>query len=325
MTKLTTMQSINPAQLHEGRYLETLLQAAYANRMIDDRESLRIQQKLLQFVKDFANRFVGGMSSSLPVEQVQSLAESALYQIGFYLKSLQDPEQALTLLQAGELSLLQRQGCKLLNAEVEKGRNLLARIQRERIKIPHIAYQDTVMKGLPLFFSEYDVEYAAHETPGSIDYPLAIEIEYQTGIAYIMIYLRQLDLENQFCRHFSPVRIHRLFQAFSEQYEVLLFNQFEQLLQNTIACTLAGVDPLDLFLTVDILSEVIEHTNQRSEQEVIHASMEAGRKLMEQLSIRETTLHKLIFGQIHKDIPHVLNAREHGSLDKIWLAAPCKI
>ena len=52
------------------------------------------------------------------------------------------------------------------------------------IKTENYAYNDTVGYGIPLFFKEYKSEFEAHNTPGSIDYPLFQDKMELVGVEY---------------------------------------------------------------------------------------------------------------------------------------------
>jgi hypothetical protein len=91
-----------------------------------------------------------------------------------------------------------------------------------------------------MFFRSYDVDFGAHETPPSIDYPLAIDRMELTGIDYIAEYLRKLQLENHFCGYFSNEEIHDLLRGYDRQYKELLINVFTLVFFNAVGAVLLG-------------------------------------------------------------------------------------
>lgn len=289
-----------------------------ANHAISRGGSPEMESKLMHFIQDYACRYVGGMSSSLPMEQMQVLAASAIYQItyGMAENGISNPAQAL--MQTDSLTRLQKQGIVALKKKIHETQQIFQRIQRERIKIPQRAYQDTLMKGIPLFFSEYDVEYAAHETPGSIDYQLADPIDNASGIVFISDYLHQLDLENQFCRLVSPIFIHRLLKAFDERYEAHLENQFEHVLMQMIGKILLNHDPRELIIRSEDLQMIDNLLRSLSSSELEYAWMHAGIHLAETLNLQETRMQAQIENQLLQQFPRVKNALKHHAIDRIW-------
>ncbi len=277
--------------------------------------------KLMAFIQTYANRYVGGMSNSLPMEQMQGLAASAFYQIAFVLEENGISDPAWAIMHAESLLHLQQEGIERLKHKMAETKQQFRRIQQERIKIPQRAYQDTLMQGIPLFFAEYDVEYAAHETPGSIDYQLTNPNTDKSGIVFIADYLDQLDLENQFCRHYSPVDIHRLMKAFDPHYEVLLENHFEHVLLQGIGRILINQSPRTLALTAQDLRVIDSRLRPLSNDQLQYAFMHAAALLFQSLSLEDSSLQRLIKSQLQQQLPRVQNALDHHALDKVWTVA----
>ena len=122
-------------------------------------------------------------------------------------------------------------------------------MRETRLKTDVLAYNDTIGKGLDLFFSSYDIDYAAHETAGSIDYPLSNDNMQLTGIEYIQQYIQKLQLENEFCGHFPLDEIECLMSGYSRGYKELLFNIYDLVFVNAIGGILLGRDDFNLNIT----------------------------------------------------------------------------
>lgn len=319
MTNSPTIDSFMPLNPNENRYVETLLQGAYLAGVLSDSDAIRIQQKLLQFIELHATRYVGGMSSSLPVETVQSLAASAIYQLSFALRARQNTYRALEALKNKSLLDLQKEGRDRIKTYASESRERLALIQKSRVKIPHQAYHDTLMKGLPLFFASYDVEYAAHDTPGSIDYQLAVGIENVTGISMIAAYLNELEIENEFCRLFAPKALYQLMKSFDANYEVLLENFFQHTWRNAIGRILTHQDPKNLTLTfqdVEMIQNTLAFLPEQDLKKTLSLSAD---KLIQGLSIHHPPLVALIHQTVENEEIRIELALKHRSIDKFWI------
>lgn len=319
MTSIEVCGKIISSDLDQNHYVESLLHLAVVQGLLPPSKSLRLQQKLSVFIEEESFRFVGGMSSSLPKEKVQSLAASILYQLSYALQDSPNPEIALQRLQSEPLHVLQKIGCQQIHLQVQKGKKLLKTIQTERVKLPLQAYQDTIMTGIPLFFSSYDVEYEAHETPGAIDYPLAIALPDCSGIRYINRYLEQIHLENQFCRMFSPTRIHRLLRCFDPHYEVLLLNLFEHVFANALACSMAHTNPLILPIHPETLGAIERAVKALSLEELAGSLQLAASSLQDEFNLTNKQLRSLIQNQCQALLPRIHLARQFDSLDRIWI------
>jgi hypothetical protein len=129
--------------------------------------------------------------------------ESAAYCVGHELKASGSAESALEAVLAEPVETLYERGKARVDASVMEARTLLELAQEGMLRTGNRAYNDTLRHGLPLFFDGYDSEFGAHESPGSIDYP--VRAPALCGVEYMLEYLKRLDIENRFCRaaHFS--------------------------------------------------------------------------------------------------------------------------
>lgn len=130
---------------------------------------------------------------------------------------------------------------KLLAILEESERNFRA-ILAMKIHLPLDTYYGTLYREIPTFFRLYDAQYAAHETPSLMDYPLAIEIEGQTGIIYMHEYLRRLRIECEYINRVPEKLRGELILAYSRKYDMDItsvpVNFFEILLGQAFAAAL---------------------------------------------------------------------------------------
>ncbi len=197
-----------------------------------------IQFQLLGVLADQFNRWTGGPSSSVPADTGQRIQQSMIYTIGCHLKGTPDPEYALEELKSSTMEDLFLKGKQRLKKLRTEARKLLQIVQENRLDTDILAYNDTLTSGLPLFFSAYDMDYEAHGTPASIDYPLGNDKMSLTGIEYVHEYLQKLRLENEFCGYFSREEINGLLRGYDRQYRELLFNVYDLVFTNAVGCLL---------------------------------------------------------------------------------------
>jgi hypothetical protein len=203
--------------------------------------------ELMMILVDKYKKYTVNDHSSITVEKAQQLMNSILYCINGYLKSLDkglvsasEHYNALVLYERG----LEHEKTNLSNAK-----KLLSYMKNNILNIDNVYYQDTILKGIDLFFRNYDVLYAAHETPGSIDYPLALPIYDLEGVEYILEYLNRLYIENNFCACFETDNIECLLKKFNDDYKDLPFNIFELVVRNAIGLEILGTDIMKLNIT----------------------------------------------------------------------------
>ena len=199
-----------------------------------------LQYQIVGLLADQFNRRTGGQSSSVPVEAGQRIQQSVFYTVGYYLKSLPDAESALEELKSHPMDKLFQMGKERIESVRKEAEALFLAVQADPFVTDVIAYNDTLAEGLSMFFSSYDADFEAHDTPASIDYPLGNDKMNLTGVEYIFDYLQKLRLENEFCHLFSNEEIHSLLRGYDRQYRELLFNIYDLILTNAVGHMLLG-------------------------------------------------------------------------------------
>jgi hypothetical protein len=263
-------------------------------------------------------RYTNDESSSIRVEKAQQLLQSITYNIGLNLKSYPEMNTKLEVLQTEKLSVLFYQGLDLISEIYKKAKALLAQLQKNHLNIENYAYHDTLFTGIPEFFHDYNMEYAAHDNVGSIDYPLCKAITDLLGIEYQYEYLIRLTIENNFCRKFNDKTIQSLLDNFSNDSEQLLLNLFELVLTNAIGCELAGKNLEDLLLypnDLEWLKNKLQPLSRSDIKNLLYSSLE---HIAEELKIDEET-YQYAKEAIAQLAVRVDQNRKTNTVDKIWI------
>lgn len=242
---------------------------------------------LMILLADKYKKYTMNDHSSISVEKAQQLMDSILYCINGYLNSIDKNSNMLTTKEYNNAITLYERGLEFEKRNLSCAKKLLNKIKLNSLKIDNLSYNDTIFSGLDLFFNKYDILYAAHETPGSIDYQLAIEINEVSGIEYILKYMNQLYIENSFCNNFISSEITALLRGYNTDYKDLLLNIFEIVLQNAIGLELLNENIL--LLSIDDnqrqrLSNILEPLNVVELQERI---LIAVNNILEMLDIND--------------------------------------
>lgn len=252
MNNLEKTHSIKTENLNMAYYFQSILQEAYRLKLVTDSEFESIQLQSIQLLAKQTERYTGGESSSVKVETAQSILQSVFFSIGIYLKSFPDTDMSIAVLKQKPLLELYRHGKKLIGMQLDNAKQLFHAIQNNRIVTDNCAYNDTLQNGISFFFSAYEVDFAAHDTPAPIDYPLSNDKMDLVGIEYIYSYLQKLFLENQFCKNFTEHDIYCLLRGYDDHYQDLLINIFGLVVTNVVGSVLANknarqlnIEPLD--------------------------------------------------------------------------------
>ena len=215
-------------------YFELFIKKALDSGLISSIEAETIQMQTVEILIERINRYTHYESSSVRTEVAQDIMQSILYTIGFYLKSLPDTSYALIALKENRLRDLFQKGNRQIKEQVNKAKLLWYVVRSSVIRLDNLAYCETITNGIAGFFLNYDYEFAAHHTPGIIDYPLAYDKMDLVGIEYMYIYLKKLYWEHSFCAKFPESTIDKLFRQQAD-YQSLLVNIFELVFINAIA------------------------------------------------------------------------------------------
>ncbi len=278
---------IDPATFNQEQYFQELLQEACRKQLFTDEEISRIQMGLLEVFTKEANRYTNDESSSIPVETAQSLLQSVTFSIGSYFKTIADVGAQLAILKKEKISSLFLLGQKTVEQRLEAAQKLLLRLTDGLLRVDNIAYQDTISKGLPKFFHDYNVEFAAHEGAGDIDYPSFVTVTDLLGVEYMEEYLRRLCLENDFLSRFSASDINHLQRAFDREAKHMLINLFELVLINALGCCLLEKEIRKLDISAQEIVWLQEKLSKLSKEEQLEQLQKAYFDLAKDLELTE--------------------------------------
>lgn len=240
MGEIRKCHYIDENSLDKGFYFQDLFQILCSKKYLEETTVLRIQMELVELLTKQVERYTNDESSSVPIETAQQLLQSITYCLGAYLKVIPDMEQRVNLLKTEAISGLFYKGMEEIVSKVKEAQTLLLKLQKDKIKLELYAYTDTLLTGLPLFFHDYNIEFAAFDLPGSIDYPLCNDISNLLGIEYIYEYLNRINLEHNYIKLYAEDEVARLLQAYHTDSKQLLVNIFELVFINSLGVKLTG-------------------------------------------------------------------------------------
>ncbi|WML32798.1 DUF6179 domain-containing protein [Clostridium sp. OS1-26] len=305
--------------LSKKHYFQTLLQVLHSNNLLNIRDIESIQLQVLDILKETVDYYTRNKSSSVRVEIAEQIMLSICYTLGLFLKNQSTIEESITLIKKKEVMYLFSQGEKILKAKVDKCQRLYQIVKETRLQTENYAYIDTIDYGIPLFFKEYDIRFARHETPGSIDYPLAIDERDLVGIEYIEDYLNKIILENKFCSYFDGSEIEALLKGFNKDSKHMLINIFQLVLVNYLGCILIGKEGRSLEITKGdrtYLKGIMENLSQAEFRRLIFGVTE---KLCQELFIKDKNLTEYINRTVCKIAPEIKRHIETNTLENIFI------
>lgn len=306
--------------ISEEHYFLSLLQVLYANELLNKKDMEKVQVQILELLREIVAYYTQDESSSVRVEVAEKIMLSIYYTIGAFLKNTMSIKESINLIIEKDLKDLFRQGEKLLIKKVDACMRKLKYIQVNRLKASNYAYIDTIDYGIDLFFKEYDIRFASHESPGSIDYPLAIDDMKLVGVEYLEAYLDALNIENKFCSYFDISEIESILKSYNKNSHHMLINIYKFVITNYLGVILIGKGGKSLIITKEEQVYLKNILNRLSEEELKKIFLLALEKLFKELSIEDKGMKNYINKTILKLIPEIKYNIETETLDKAFIS-----
>lgn len=273
--------SIDVKTLNKNQYIISLINQGIKIGAVSNVEAFEIQAKIMDLLKELIMKYTKGESTSVTVEVTESLLNSILYSLDFYMLEINKPESILKELKQKDIKEIYEDALELLRVCVIDTKKLYEKIKRERLKMELEPYNTTIDEGIPCFFEKYTVVFQAHNAMASIDYPLVFDDMRVRGISYIKNYLEHLDVETEFCRYFLEEDIKKILIGFEKMcrlsHNIELINIFEVLINNSIFSVLCGNKAGELNITKSqyyMLSEEFKRRDLTTISVIINKAVE---------------------------------------------------
>ncbi len=318
-TSLVKNNSILKENLDQAHFFEALLETLTKADVINMMEFQKIQGELLALLSEEVGHFNHGESSSVKVELAESIMASIYYTLSIYFKELEPLDTSKEHLTKIGIKGIFEAGKKRIEERVLAANELLQLIMSQKLNTANYAYNDTVSHGLTLFFKEYDSNFAAQETPGSIDYFLFFTETQATGIEYMEIYLMHLYLENTFCLKFNPLQVELLLSDYDKDYEHLLINIFEIVLLNALALAILDKDIVHLELYKEEVQDLQEKLQGLTKAQLQEKLQLAAKKCLKVLGIEDSEVIDYVHKATDKLVELVKVKLEISKIDKVFI------
>lgn len=221
---------------NEEDTVEFLLQNAAALGL-SAASAAAFRQGLLAFTNRRLLRYAADETASLCRDEAAELAQSVLYTVGVALKTCPGAGQAAALLCHAPVEELWQRGRAQIDKMLQSAKHLRRAAQSLGLKTPNHGYNATLGAGIAAFLQNYQPDYAAHQCPVFLDYPLCLEVA-GGGAALLLRYTAHLLQETRFLCRFAPRQLHGvLLRAFGD-YRDAPENLFAPALEAALGCAL---------------------------------------------------------------------------------------
>lgn len=320
MNELEIKSKINMSNLDEKNYFESLIKEAYNNGMITENEIINLQIDIIQLLDERVYKYNGIDNSSVRKEIVEEINKSNYYTISMYLKTFNNPDDALEKIKSTNLNNIYYIGRKKIDRILNIIRVIYAKVKQNKLKTNNQTYNDTIIGGIQGFLKIYNPDFKAHDMEITADYPLYNNlIGKLDGVEFIKEYVYSIYLENEFCNFFLNEKIERLLYAYSEDYKDLIINIFEIVLFEAIACKLAKRNVYDLEITSFELNEINNLLKNKKKEEIEKMIIEAYKEICKEIIVNKKDLQEYIERNLSYVIQVIINNAKQNTLDKIFI------
>jgi len=326
MENIVNQAVIRKENLDQSQYTLSLLKEGFRAGLINRHLIDRFQKETIFILKDLIMRYTHGESTSVKVETAEEILNSIYYCIDAYMSSFINPEYSISILKEKEIREIYEQGFELIRLCFQDTKTLYNEIVKNKLDVPLVAYNDTIDKALPDFFKQYEavIVFNAHDTMGSIDYPLVFDDMNISGIFYIKQYLEKLEIETKFCSIFDREDTIKVLENYGKAYNIVyteaLINIFEILINNSICSVILGNNANGLIISEFQSKLLKEKLSSLSFFQLSYLVNEAVEKIIETLYIDKSELIDYIHRYKTIFMHRMVNALENSNLNYIIIA-----
>ena len=315
MSDIKTITQDHPVESRAHRVFASLMEIGTVQGILCPSDVTGIQTQSMALLQGRLAAYTE--NSSVRQDIAERIMASNLYTVGYALCDL-PLELSIQKLQRTPPAEIYEEGKDLIWQDVERAKAMLGGILRHRIKTTNMAYNDTITKGIPLFFNSYDVDFFANETPGSIDYPLCYDAMDTCGIQYMLCYLKMLTIEHQLCNAFPTEDMKALLRSHSKSHKQDLINIFEIMVLNLSGNALLHA-PLTLNIVRDDrlrLETLLEGVPPLKLKLMLGNTSHA---ICQGIGMANDAMGRLIAQSLMKQSPRVVSALKNRCLDTAFL------
>ncbi|MBU3878598.1 hypothetical protein HGO97_022635 [Faecalicatena sp. AGMB00832] len=194
-------------------------------------------EELMPVVARLADKYTSKESTSISYDTAQQLMEAVWYCIREC-----EGEKRDSLLEGAQIGCMTayEEGYRIALNKVLTAKELYHQIAVGFDDFGCRNYRETIIKGMPVFFTKYDVRFEPQNQILTLDYPvLNLNLE-KKGIDLILEYLEKTAYEQKFLKYFSRRGVMRLLEQRCMDYrELYLDNICEPVLLRGAACLAA--------------------------------------------------------------------------------------
>ena len=274
-----------------------------------------IQRQILELLRNLIQRYTG--SSSVKVETAEGFLSSIYFTLDMAIGEDRELQYAYDMLQHQGVKAMYQKGIERIREQLEEAKQICLRLKATKPDIDVLCFQSTINEALPHFFRDYQILYAAHDMAADIDYPIALFDHERQGIAYILEYVRVLELETTFINALDIGEVRRFLKAYGLMYRMdyrqTVMNLFEPIFYQCIFSVLARGKVGSLFMTASQYAYLKSELEAWGEEQLHQRLMDAFERLLIELELSNEDIKLYMACHLPSLERAIINAVETGS------------
>ena len=253
-------------------------------------------------------------NGSIPYEKAEELMEAIVYT----MKKAEASEN-YALMNGKDMSadMMYKLGAGYLKDKTEKALKLYNELMLTFSSYGSRCLYDTVVKGMPAFFTYYSVSYKPQDTILTLDYPVLSVCAEHSGIEKIYDYLSCICLEQKFFKRFPDRYIRNVLRAYSRDYEALFENLCEILLTHLSFHLLTGHELMKPLFR-EVIFELEKVIRMESAQSLMEQLLKALRALVRDYYEDDEMLYCYLSAAVKSIAGRMKLAADHGNLLNVY-------
>ncbi|MGB8456024.1 MAG: DUF6179 domain-containing protein [Anaerocolumna sp.] len=194
-------------------------------------------EDLIPIVDKLTRKYTSNESSSVTYETARMLMEAVLYCIEEYYN---ESSHELAVNEKSDAGIAYQCGYDMVVSKVYKSKEIYETILGKFKDYQCRNCRDTIIKGIPAFFINYDPKFKPQDHLLTLDYPAMMPVNALCGVDAIYRYLYNIKIEWDFLSAFPAERIEYLLERIIPDYKNLYFDNISYaVLLTGLGCILA--------------------------------------------------------------------------------------
>ncbi|MGF6990598.1 hypothetical protein M2145_000965 [Lachnospiraceae bacterium PF1-21] len=241
------------------------------------------KEELLRLLNQVIQKSVSYESTSVTYERAQELMDGILYHV-----EVCGAEEGSLRGENTPLEVLYQQGLEITKKKVYRAKAVYTKIIEDFRDYGVENYRETILKGMPAFFLNYDPIYLPQNHILTLDYPPLHQVVDKRGADLILEYLEDIRAEQHFLNRFSENAIIQVLEEVSSDYrQDYLDNIVYCILRQVLFCMIAGKSIERLEVDAEDKEEIVAFFARDAKEKAIAKIKRLIGMLEERLSLRE--------------------------------------